>query len=114
MELLQSIEQLGAVQLLKSSFIAYPVVNALHIAAIGALLTGVVLMDLAVLGWISSLPREKFIALLRRVVFVAFFVAVQINASCRTGNRAHDRHDRHLPGRRQRIAHHAESRTHHA
>ena len=75
MELLQSIEQLGAVQLLKSSFIAYPVVNALHIAAIGALLTGVVLMDLAVLGWIISLPREKFIALLRRVVFVAFFVA---------------------------------------
>ena len=75
MELLQSIEQLGAVQLLKSSFIAYPVVNALHIAAIGALLTGVLLMDLAVLGWIRSLPREKFIALLRRVVFVAFFVA---------------------------------------
>jgi len=75
MELLQSIEQLGVVRLLKSSFIAYPVVNALHIAAIGALLTGVVLMDLAVLGWIRSLPREKFIALLRRVVFVAFFVA---------------------------------------
>ena len=75
MEFLQAIEQLGPVRLLKSSFLAYPVVNALHIAAIGALFTGVVLMDLAVLGAIRSVPREKFVALLRRVALGAFVVA---------------------------------------
>ena len=75
MEFLQTIEQLGPVRLLKSSFLAYPVVNALHIAAIGALFTGVVLMDLAVLGAIRSVPREKFVALLRRVALGAFVVA---------------------------------------
>ena len=76
MEFLQAIEQLGAVRLLKSSFVAYPVVNALHIAAIGALLTSVLLMDLAVLGRIGSLPREKFVALLRRVAVTALVIAV--------------------------------------
>ena len=75
MEFLQTIEQLGPVRLLKSSFLAYPVVNALHIAAIGALFTGVVLMDLAVLGAIRSVPREKLVALLRRVALGAFVAA---------------------------------------
>ena len=75
MEFLQAIEQLGPVRLLKSSFLAYPVVNALHIAAIGALFTSVLLMDLAVLGAIRSVPREKFVALLRRVALGAFVVA---------------------------------------
>jgi hypothetical protein len=76
MEFFQAIEQLGAVRLLKSSFVAYPVINALHIAAIGALLTSVLLMDLSVLGAIRSIPREKLVALLRRVALVAFGVAV--------------------------------------
>lgn len=75
MELLQAIEQLGAVRLLKASFVAYPIINALHIAAIGALLTSVVLMDLAMLGAIRSVPREKFVTLLRRVALAAFAVA---------------------------------------
>jgi uncharacterized membrane protein len=76
MEFFQAIEQLGAVRLLKSSFFAYPIVNALHIAAIGALLTSVVLMDFSVLGAVRSVPREKFVALLRRVALAAFAVAV--------------------------------------
>jgi hypothetical protein len=76
MEFFQAIEQLGAVRLLKSSFVAYPVINALHIAAIGALLTSVLLMDLSVLGAIRSIPREKLVALLRRVALAAFGVAV--------------------------------------
>ena len=75
MEFLQAIEQLGPVRLLKSSFLAYPVVNALHIAAIGALFTSALLMDLAVLGAIRSVPREKFVALLRRVALGAFAIA---------------------------------------
>ena len=36
-ELLEAIEQLGAVRALKGSFFAYPIVNALHIMSIGAL-----------------------------------------------------------------------------
>jgi uncharacterized membrane protein len=76
MELLQAIEQLGFVRLLKTSFIAYPVVNALHIAAIGALFTSVLLMDLSVLGAIRAVPREKLVALLRRVALIAFALAV--------------------------------------
>ena len=76
MELLQAIEQFAPVRLLKASFIAYPLVNALHIAAIGALLTSVLLMDLAVLGAIRSVPREKFVALLRRTALTAFVIAV--------------------------------------
>jgi hypothetical protein len=76
MEFFQAIEQLGAVRLLKSSFVAYPVINAIHIAAIGALLTSVLLMDLSVLGAIRAIPREKLVALLRRVALAAFGVAV--------------------------------------
>lgn len=81
MEFLQAIEQLGAVRLLKSSFLAYPVVNALHIAAIGALLTSVLLMDLAVLGAIRSLPRERFVTLMRRVALAAFILAAATGAA---------------------------------
>ena len=44
-EFLAGIEQLAFVRGLKASFVAYPIVNALHIMAIGALLTSVLLMD---------------------------------------------------------------------
>ena len=76
MEFLQAIEQLGPVRLLKSSFVAYPVINALHIAAIGTLFGSVLLMDLSVLGWIRSVPREKLVSLLRRVALAAFVIAL--------------------------------------
>ena len=75
MEFLQAIEELGPVRLLKSSFFAYPIVNALHIAAIGTLFGSVFLMDMAVLGAIRSIPREKLIPLLRRAALAAFAVA---------------------------------------
>ncbi|MEW9837038.1 hypothetical protein [Mesorhizobium marinum] len=54
MEFLQAIEQAEPVRLLKTSFLAYPVVNALHIAAIGVLFASIVLMDLCVLGAIRT------------------------------------------------------------
>lgn len=76
MEILQAIEQLRAVQLLKTSFVVYPVVNAMHIAAIGALFTSVVLMDLAMLGIFRSTTREHVVPLLRRVAGLAFVVAL--------------------------------------
>ncbi|MER9237697.1 hypothetical protein [Mesorhizobium sp. M0633] len=66
------IEQLALVRGLKASFVAYPIVNALHIMSIGALLTCVWLMDLRILGAFRSLPQAAFIALLRRTAFAAF------------------------------------------
>ncbi|RWQ45805.1 hypothetical protein [Mesorhizobium sp.] len=71
-ELLAGIEQLTIVRGLKASFVAYPIVNALHIMSIGALLTSVWLMDLRILGAFRSLPQAAFIALLRRTAFTAF------------------------------------------
>ena len=75
MELLAAIEQNDLVRLLKSSFYAYPIVNALHIASIGGLLTSVWLMDFRVLGWLGALPEEPFLKLLRRVGLIAFTCA---------------------------------------
>jgi len=74
--LLGSIEQLALVKALKSSFFVYPVVNALHILAVGALVTCVVLMDLRVLGVIRSVEESPLVRLLRRVALGAFVVAV--------------------------------------
>ncbi|MEI8702403.1 DUF6644 family protein [Mesorhizobium sp. ISC15] len=70
--LLAGIEQLAFVRALKASFVAYPIVNALHIMSIGALLTSVWLMDLTILGAFRSLPQAPFLALLRRVALSAF------------------------------------------
>jgi hypothetical protein len=71
-ELLADIEQLAPVRALKASFVAYPVVNALHIMSIGALLTSVLLMDMRIVGAFRSLPHAAFVALLRRAAFIAF------------------------------------------
>lgn len=73
---LAGIEQLAFVRVLKASFVAYPIVNALHIMSIGALLTSVWLMDLRILGAFRSLPHAAFVALLRRTAFAAFAGAV--------------------------------------
>ncbi|WP_352744502.1 hypothetical protein [Mesorhizobium sp. M0701] len=66
------IEQLALVRGLKASFVAYPVVNALHIMSIGALLTSAWLIDLRIIGAFRSLPQAAFVALLRRTGFAAF------------------------------------------
>jgi hypothetical protein len=71
-EILAGIEQLALVRALKASFIAYPVVNALHILSIGVLLTSVMLMDLRIVGAFTSLPRAPFLAFLRRTALAAF------------------------------------------
>ncbi|WP_192183863.1 DUF6644 family protein [Mesorhizobium amorphae] len=71
-EFLAGIEQLDFVRGLKASFVAYPIVNALHIMAIGALLTSVMLMDLRVCGAFRALPYAAFVALLRRTALGAF------------------------------------------
>ncbi|RJT39238.1 hypothetical protein D3227_13605 [Mesorhizobium waimense] len=71
-EFLAGIEELAFVRGLKASFIAYPIVNALHIMAIGALLTSIMLMDLRICGAFRSLPYAAFVALLRRTALGAF------------------------------------------
>jgi hypothetical protein len=71
-EFLAGIEQLAVVRGLKSSFLAYPIVNALHIASIGTLFASVLLMDLRIAGAFGSVPREPFVALLRRTALFAF------------------------------------------
>ncbi|MER9403332.1 hypothetical protein NKI36_04630 [Mesorhizobium caraganae] len=71
-EFLAGIEQLAVARWLKASFVAYPIVNALHIMSIGALLTGVMLMDLRICGAFRSLPYAAFVALLRRTASGAF------------------------------------------
>lgn len=81
MELLEAVEGLQPVRLLKSSFYAYPVVNALHIAAIGFLLSSVVLLDLRLLGAFRSLPAGPFVSLLRKVALAAFAGAVLTGAA---------------------------------
>ena len=68
-------------RLLKSSFYTYPLVNALHIAAIGTLLTSVWLMDLRVLGFFRTLPEIPLLALLRRVALAAFTGAMLTGAA---------------------------------
>ncbi|WP_432285927.1 hypothetical protein SLT36_03925 [Aminobacter sp. BA135] len=76
MDPLQAVEQWDLVRQLKTSFVAYPVVNAVHIAAIGALLTSVALLDLRILGAFGSLPERPFVMLLRRLALMAFCLAV--------------------------------------
>jgi hypothetical protein len=78
--LLSSIEQLALIKALKTSFFAYPVVNALHILAVGGLVTSVILMDLRVIGVIRSIDEQPFVRLLRRVALGAFVLAVLTGA----------------------------------
>lgn len=69
---LLAIEQFGLVRALKASFVAYPVVNALHILCIGVLLTSVLLMDVRLLGGLRTLPAAPFVMTLRRFALAAF------------------------------------------
>jgi len=76
MELLAALEQLPLISRLKSSFVAYPLVNAVHVASIGMLLTTVILMDLRILGAFPALDRTAFIHLMRRLAGAAFIGAL--------------------------------------
>ncbi len=75
MEAFQAIEGLPVVRLLKASYLAYPLISAAHIAAIGTLLTSVALIDLRLMGAITSFPETPYVALLRRLALSAFVVA---------------------------------------
>ena len=76
MDLLSAIEQAAVTRLLKESFYVYPVINAIHIAAIGVLFTCVWLLDLRTLGAFRMLAEMPFVRLLRGAAVAAFAVAL--------------------------------------
>ena len=76
MSFFKAIEQLAFVELLKSSFVVYPILNALHIASIGTLFASVLLMDLRIAGAFGAVPRQPFVGLLRRAALLAFAGAI--------------------------------------
>ncbi|MET0599315.1 MAG: hypothetical protein ABWZ57_15775 [Mesorhizobium sp.] len=76
MELLQGLEHSGLVRAVKASFLTYPLLNAAHILAVGALLTSVLLIDLTMMGSIRSVPERPFHRLMRRVALIGFVGAV--------------------------------------
>jgi hypothetical protein len=72
---LDALETFGPAAFLRTSFWLYPIVNATHVLAIGALVTAAVLMDMRVLGLGRSLPLEPVIRALRPVAIVALVIA---------------------------------------
>ncbi len=73
--LLAAIEGLGAVEALKRSFVVYPLVNALHILALGTLVTSAILVDLRVLGRFAAFDARDFERTFRRLALAAFALA---------------------------------------
>jgi uncharacterized membrane protein len=73
---LEALAASGPAAFLRTSFYLYPLLNALHILSIGALVTSALLMDLRVLGLGRGLPAEAVIGHLRPVALTALFFAV--------------------------------------
>lgn len=71
-----ALEASAPAEALKTSFVVYPLVNALHILAVGAVVTLVLLLDLRTLGGFPMLHAAPFIALMRRLALGTFAAAV--------------------------------------
>lgn len=74
MTLLDAIEQFWLSAFLRRSVLAYPVVNALHIVALGTLVTSAALMDLRVLGFGKLIPLADVVHTLRPVAIGALIL----------------------------------------
>ncbi len=74
--MLEALEAFGPAAFFRTSFLLYPLVNALHILAIGALVTSAILMDLRVLGLGRRLEVDTVIGVLRPVAVTALAVVV--------------------------------------
>jgi hypothetical protein len=74
-QLLITLEQSWLALALKSAFYIYPLVNALHILAIGTVVVSASLLDLRVLG-ILHRQSAAFVPLMRRCAIGGFVVAV--------------------------------------
>lgn len=75
-ELLEALEASPPAALLRTSFYLYPVVSALHILAIGALVTSAALMDLRVLGIGRAIPVATVLSYLRPVAIGSLIIAL--------------------------------------
>lgn len=76
MEFLSALETLAPIEVLKVSFYAYPVVNGLHVLSIGTLVVSILLMDLRILGALTSLPEDAAMRVFRRLALTGFAGAV--------------------------------------
>lgn len=74
--LLELLEHSAPAIYLRGSFVAYPLVNATHVLAIGALVTSALLMDLRIFGIGASLPTSAILGYLRPVAVLALVVAL--------------------------------------
>jgi hypothetical protein len=79
--MLEALEASGPAVFFRASAVLYPLVNALHILSIGALVTTAILMDLRILGLGRALPAEKVLATLRPIAYVALAGAVVTGAT---------------------------------
>ena len=73
--MLEALEAFGPAAFFRTSFVLYPLVNLVHVLAIGTLVTTAVLMDLRILGLGRHLPVEIVLGTLRPVAIGALAVA---------------------------------------
>lgn len=71
-DMLRAVESLPPAVALRASFVAYPLVNALHILSLGLLVATVALMDLRVLGNFSRFDAHPFVDAFRPLALWAF------------------------------------------
>ena len=74
---LEAIEQAGPIAALRGSYLAYPLVNALHILGIGLLFGAIVALDLRLIGWRRAAGSPDAVAsLLLPVAITGLLVAI--------------------------------------
>lgn len=71
-----AIENMALARFLRASFIAYPLINALHIAAIGAVFGSLIFLHGRWLGLFPALASSAARDTFRKVAFLAFAIAV--------------------------------------
>jgi hypothetical protein len=74
-DFLAAIERLPPVEALRASFVAYPLVNAVHIATVGILLASLLFMHGRIAGLFPAFSHPDAETTFRRVALLAFGIA---------------------------------------
>lgn len=74
--MLEALEAFGPAAFFRTSIVLYPLVNAAHVLAIGALVTTALLMDLRMLGLGRGVPVQMAVHYLRPVAAGALVLAI--------------------------------------
>lgn len=74
--MLEALEAFGPAAFFRTSIVLYPLVNAAHLLAIGALVTTALLMDLRMLGLGRGVPVQMAVHYLRPVAAGALVLAI--------------------------------------